>query len=439
MVKTFNNLAEYAKKLLIENNEDVKEEEIIVSANSSIHSYFRKIEAMDIGYVDVYGNDELPLIYYSAETGYIGKDDTGPKTLDKKSLQSSVYQGIEAYHCDGFTFYQIKAINPKEDPAESDLRLYAFTEDMFNRVCKLAEESNVKEETNVPEHGVYRATMVKTMFGSYMKYEEIKNIQSNPAIHQSKEELMKNTEFFFDNIPLFSKFNQKPLRKFLLCGEPGTGKTSICYDVAKRYAKDIPVVFVTDFEDMAEHITACSSINRRTIVIFEDCEASLRLSGANSKILNFLDGIDRPNIKDGAIVMMTTNHPERIEARITKRPGRIDKIFYINALEGKYAYDVFNLYFGEFMKENNFDATTDTAREAIEIIASGMTGAQIKELFNSYVCYMVSENKQFNLTDIFDVKVNLFKAFKDVDETYSSLNNVSFDEMGVKLSKVLRE
>ncbi len=29
------------------------------------------------------------------------------------------------------------------------------------------------------------------------------------------------------------RFGQKPLRKFLLCGEPGTGKTSICYDIAK--------------------------------------------------------------------------------------------------------------------------------------------------------------------------------------------------------------
>lgn len=76
---------------------------------------------------------------------------------------------------------------------------------------------------------------------------------------------------------------------------------------------------------MAMHIQECSRINRRTIVVFEDCEATLS-SRNNSAILNFLDGIDRPNIENGAVVMMTTNHPERIEARISKRPGRIDKI-----------------------------------------------------------------------------------------------------------------
>ena len=135
--------------------------------------------------------------------------------------------------------------------------------------------------------------------------------------------------------------------------------------------------------------------------------------------------------------MMTTNHPERIEARISKRPGRIDKIFHINALDGKYAYDVFNLYFGDFMKENKFDATTDTAREAIEIIANGMTGAQIKELFNSYVCYMVSEGKEFNLTDIFDTKVKLFESFNQIDETNNSLTS-NFENAQAELYNILR-
>lgn len=435
MVKTFEELADYAKKLLIENNEGIKKEDIIVTMHSDIDDIFKAIEQSGLGYHDVYGDEEIPIIRYNVTKDYESMREDKILQLDKKDLLS-IYQGIKAFHIDGKTFFQLKLIDNSEIE-DHNYSVYVFTEDIYNIVAKHAASIDVVKETNVPKNGVYKAYLKKTMFGTFMQYEEVKDIQSNPAIHQCKEELMKNTEFFFDNIPLFSKFNQKPLRKFLLCGEPGTGKTSICYDVAKKYSHEIPVVFVTEFEDMAAHIAACGEINRRTIVIFEDCEASLRFSGGNSKILNFLDGIDRPNIESGAIVMMTTNHPERIEARITKRPGRIDKIFYINALQGAYAYDVFNLYFGEFMKENNFDATTDTAKEAIEIIASGMTGAQIKELFNSYVCYMVSENKKFNLNDIHEVKIELFKAFKDIDSTYSSLDDSSFNESGIKLSKVL--
>lgn len=437
MVKNFNTLAEYGKKLFLEVNEGIKEEDIIISAHSDIINVHEALCEKGLAYYESYGTDELPLLYYNIDSSYKEKGKIESRDIDEVSLKDSIYQGIIAYHCDGFTFFKLKMINVQESPSETDMQLCIFTKDMFSTVCKQASQLTKKIQTNVPEQGIYRARLVKTMMGSYMMYEEIKDIQSNPAIHQCKEDLLNNADFFFNNVPLFSKFNQKPLRKFLLCGEPGTGKTSICYDVAKKYEKDMPVIFVTEFEDMVNHIKECANINRRTVVIFEDCEASLRTSGINSSILNFLDGIDRPNIVDGAIVIMTTNHPERIEARITKRPGRIDKIFYVKALEGEFALNVFNLYFGDFMKENNFDFTTKTAKEAIEIIASGMTGAQIKELFNSYVCYMVSNNREFNLTDVFDIKVELFNSFKDMDESYASLNVKSFDEMGMKLSKIL--
>lgn len=439
MVKTFNNIAEYTKKLLIENNEGIKEEDIILTANSDIDSIFSLVEQQGLSCSDTFGTNEFPLICYNVE-GQRGKKDgkPAPPTLEKNAKTKSVYQGITAYHIDGFTFFKVRAINPQENPGDSDISMYAFTKDMYNTVSKFAYEKDVSRGSIVPKNGIYRAHLVRTMMGSYMVYDEVTSIQSNPAIHECKDSIIKASDFFFNNISLYSKFNQKPLRKFLLCGEPGTGKTSICFDIAKHFQQELPVIFVTDFDDMEAHIVECAKLNRKTVVVFEDCEASLRMSGANSKILNFLDGIDRPNIKDGAIIVMTTNHPERIEARITKRPGRIDKIFHINALEGKFAYDVFNLYFGDFMKENKFDVSSDTAHEAIEIIANGMTGAQIKELFNSYVCYMVSEGKEFNLTDVFNTKVELFNSFKDVDEQYSSLDTNSFNELSVKLSKVLK-
>ena len=392
MVKNFNELKDIAKKLMLENNYDIKEEELIYVTTTDITDYYEKIASRDKTVLsEVYGTDELPLIH-----NYITRAEASTKKLemDENDYKKNLLSGVKA----------------------------------------LKDELEVK--SNVPKSGIYRAQAVESRYGTYMRYKEITDIQSNPAIHQCKEELIKGVDFFFDNVEMFSKFNQKPLRKFLLCGEPGTGKTSICYDVAKKYSGDSPVVFVTDFQSMAMHIQECSRINRRTIVVFEDCEATLS-SRNNSAILNFLDGIDRPNIENGAVVMMTTNHPERIEARISKRPGRIDKIFHINALDGKYAYDVFNLYFGDFMKENKFDATTDTAREAIEIIANGMTGAQIKELFNSYVCYMVSEGKEFNLTDIFDTKVKLFESFNQIDETNNSLTS-NFENAQAELYKILR-
>lgn len=432
MVKDYNELKDIAKKLMLENNYGIKEEELIYVTTTDITDYYKKISSRDKTVLsEVYGTEELPLIHH-----YITRAEASTKKLemDEDDYKKNLMSGVKAYYVDDKVFYYVVCPSPTDQ--DEVLRMYVYTRDIYNYLCETALKDELEVKSNVPKSGIYRAQAVESRYGTYMRYKEITDIQSNPAIHQCKEELIKGVGFFFDNVEMFSKFNQKPLRKFLLCGEPGTGKTSICYDVAKKYSGDSPVVFVTDFQSMAMHIQECSRINRRTIVVFEDCEATLS-SRNNSAILNFLDGIDRPNIENGAVVMMTTNHPERIEARISKRPGRIDKIFHINALDGKYAYDVFNLYFGDFMKENKFDATTDTAREAIEIIANGMTGAQIKELFNSYVCYMVSEGKEFNLTDIFDTKVKLFESFNQIDETNNSLTS-NFENAQAELYKILR-
>lgn len=435
MVKTYNNIAEYAKKLLIEANPYIDEKDIYVTANTDIASTFRILKEKDLACIDTSGTEEIPLIH---DTIYSESLKEKEKAFSKERACERILQGVVSYSCEGFTVISVRVINKEESPSEEDFILYAFTEAMYNRAFELAYKEGEIKYTIVPDNGVHRAIVRDSMMGKYLEYIKVEDIPSNSAIHQCKEDILKSAEFFFKNIPLFSRFGQKPLRKFLLCGEPGTGKTSICYDIAKEYQKDIPIVFVTDFDSLAKHISECAKVNKRTIVIFEDCEVGFRNSAIDSSILNFLDGIDRPNIQDGAIVIMTTNHPERIEARITKRPGRIDKLFFINALEGQSAIDVFNLYFGEFMKENNFDATTQTAKEAIEIIASGMTGAQIKELFNSYVCYMVSEAKDFNLNDVFNTKVELFKSFDDMDKNYNSIEaNKEFDKARGKILSVL--
>lgn len=150
-------------------------------------------------------------------------------------------------------------------------------------------------------------------------------------------------------------------------------------------------------------------------------------------------------IKEEELIYVTTtditDYYEKISSRdktvLSEVYGTEELPLIHHYITRAYAYDVFNLYFGDFMKENKFDATTDTAREAIEIIANGMTGAQIKELFNSYVCYMVSEGKEFNLTDIFDTKVKLFESFNQIDETNNSLTS-NFENAQAELYKILR-
>jgi len=62
-----------------------------------------------------------------------------------------------------------------------------------------------------------------------------------------------------------------------------------------------------------------------------------------SGLLNVLDGVvDCPN----RILIMTTNHPEKLDPALI-RPGRIDKIIYLGYLQAPEAKEMVEHYFGD--------------------------------------------------------------------------------------------
>jgi chaperone BCS1 len=79
---------------------------------------------------------------------------------------------------------------------------------------------------------------------------------------------------------------------------------------------------------------------------YEDIPDKLNLAG----LLNVLDGtVDTPN----RIVIMTTNHPENLDAALT-RPGRIDKTIFLGYMFAEQARLLLYHYFKENLDENQF-------------------------------------------------------------------------------------
>lgn len=116
----------------------------------------------------------------------------------------------------------------------------------------------------------------------------------------------------------------------MLYGPPGTGKTSFLQATASKY--NLNLCFLQPGDPRmtdSGFANALQSAPSDTILVLEDVDAlfsSDRKSEQASKaltfsgILNALDGVASPH---GQIFILTTNHPERLDAALL-RHGRVD-------------------------------------------------------------------------------------------------------------------
>lgn len=264
-----------------------------------------------------------------------------------------------------------------------------------------------------PKNGIFRATFNQAT--GTVDYIPLTNLPNSPVIHPRVEEIQGDVNYYFNNVKLFTRYKQSGVRKFMIISEPGTGKTSLFYKLAQENRDKRCVIFCTDIQTAAHNIKLCAKHKVSTLIFLEDADSALQ-GNAHSSVLNFLDGVDTPYNPNGSLILMSTNFPENIEPRILTRPGRIDKRYEFELLSGKYAFECAKLYFGELF-------AVDKYKKQITEVASGMTGAQIKELALSSMSYAASTNREIDITLIEEVKRDLAKNLKEAYK-YAEQNSV---------------
>jgi len=291
--------------------------------------------------------------------------------------------------------------------------LFAAEQIVWYKFIKLM--SRERKRVSKPTVGIHRVVADHQGNVSYSELE----LSSFPVVHQKTKVLLDDIEYYFANTKDFMRFNRPGARKAILIGEPGTGKSSLCNKISFKYKNDTSVAFTTDMKSVKHHLNACAKHKLRTIIFLEDAENAL--GGGNSENLNFLDGMDQPRNTAGSYIIMTTNKPERIEKRITKRPGRIDKIIKFGAVEGVYALKVAELYFDEIMDKGFKIKTASKAdKQSMHNIVNGMTGAQIKNLAETTASHVASNPKIKKIT--FEL---IEKIKKEILETLKELDNLA--------------
>lgn len=356
-----------------------------------------------------------PVSVDPVQSEYVNSFCTGIK-LSKGKNQSFTYSDMTGVFkinfSDGTFMYLAKWLTGAGRNQKFET-LFAGEKEVWVNFLKLVNKT--KKVRLKPKNGIFKIDVVSNPVTGKkeLAYTPLKNLAETPIIHPEITKVTSDIEFFYNNMPLFTRYKMPGTRKVMLVGEPGSGKSSFCIKLAKKMAATKSFVFATDINALSMHMLNCSKYKVSTIAVLEDAEQTLM--GASSNLLNFLDGINQPTNKLGSYIIMTTNFPNAIEPRILKRPGRIDKIFNFNALENEYATDCLKIYLKDYItpKDEKVMYSKEGLSKLLKIV-TGMTGAQIKSLVDASIAYTVSNSTNLSIDTIKATKEMMFNDLKEV-------------------------
>jgi SpoVK/Ycf46/Vps4 family AAA+-type ATPase len=204
------------------------------------------------------------------------------------------------------------------------------------------------------EHSIYkgRSLVVRTRDerGRLMPIPQIKFFKHNPNI--------ENEVLFNEDIEAAVRINilakirytdacatvgTSKKRGILLAGDYGTGKTMLAHKIAIVANRCDWTYIVAERADELADVIRFANYFRPAVLFNEDIDQVM--SGERSidtdAILNIIDGIESKSAE--IMVVLTTNHPENINAAML-RPGRLDALIKVAAPNEKTVRGLLRLY-----------------------------------------------------------------------------------------------
>lgn len=150
---------------------------------------------------------------------------------------------------------------------------------------------------------------------------------------QMKKDIRRDVNQFFDSRNTYERLRVPWKRGIIYHGPPGNGKTiSIKATMHTLYERPQPVVtlYVKTLAGFAPPEFMLGAIFRKArqeapcFLVFEDLDSIVR-DEVRSFFLNEVDGL---SANDGILMIGSTNHLDRLDPGIAKRPSRFDRKYY---------------------------------------------------------------------------------------------------------------
>ena len=196
----------------------------------------------------------------------------------------------------------------------------------FLKICH-EQKDEISDITNI---------YITNEYGEWYFYNKIpsRDINSIYINDDIKSKIIHDIDYFLKSEKDYSNFGIPYKRTYLLTGPPGNGKTSLIKGLCKYFKHDLSMLSISKNFDNTCLLAAMRDIGKNSIVLIEDIDSLFEKRIATndnpsitfSNLINVLDGF---LYKEGTIIFMTTNHPEKLDHALL-RIGRIDMVFEIN-------------------------------------------------------------------------------------------------------------
>jgi transitional endoplasmic reticulum ATPase len=217
-----------------------------------------------------------------------------------------------------------------------------------------------------------------------------------------KKHIIHDVENFFDSQETYKQLKVPWKRGIIYYGPPGNGKTisikAMMHTLYQRGAKGntkmtVPTLYVRTLASYAGPEYSLRSIfakARQTApcyLVFEDLDSIVN-DRVRSYFLNEVDGI-RSN--DGILMVGSTNHLDRLDPGIAKRPSRFDRKYYFP--DPDYAQRIQYAHFWQGKLKDNKDIDfPDKLCPAIAKITANFSFAYMQEAFVATLLAIAGRN-----------------------------------------------
>ncbi|KAH7394500.1 proteasome-activating nucleotidase [Pyrenochaeta sp. MPI-SDFR-AT-0127] len=203
---------------------------------------------------------------------------------------------------------------------------------------------------------------------------------------EMKKNLIEDVQGFFDNRELYKQFAMPWKRGVILHGVPGNGKTvSIKALMGSLYDRSdsIPSLYVKSFETSCNteqyairKIFQHARNQAPCLLIFEDLD-SLVNDDIRSYFLNEVDGLES---NDGILMIGSTNHLDKLDPAISKRPSRFDRKYHFK-IPGEEERRLYAEYWRGKLVKNETVEFPEEVSGIVAKLTEGFSFAYLKELF----------------------------------------------------------